>query len=147
MESGRFMFPASSPVSVALSSARDCFADEVAIDFPSAHSLVERMRAAFLGSESEDALSAEISVSVWEASHGVIVPLDVPLRRCCDACGGRGELWAEVCACCHGSGTAFVPHHVKVTVPPGVADGARFSFSLTSRHAPPTRVDLRVAIR
>jgi DnaJ-class molecular chaperone len=109
--------------------------------------LVERMRVAFLGGESDDALSAEISVSVREASDGVVVPLNVPLRSCCKTCGGRGELWAETCCGCQGSGTAFVPCHVQVTVPPGVSDGARFSFSLTPRDAPPTRVDLRVAIR
>lgn len=141
------MFHASARISVALTNAADCFADEVAIDFPSLDGLVERMRDAFLGSDSDDTLSAEVSVSAREASRGVVVPLNVPLRRCCDTCGGRGEMWPETCSHCLGSGTAFVPHRVQVTLPAGVADGARFSFSLTSRHAPPTRVDLRVAIR
>jgi hypothetical protein len=141
------MFRVPSRVPVALASPRDCFADEVAIDFPSLGRLVERMRESFLGSEEDEALSAEISVSVRDASRGVVVPLNVPLRRCCASCGGRGELWAETCAGCHGTGSAFVPHHVEVTVPPGVSDGDRFSFSLTARDTPPTRVDLRVAIR
>jgi hypothetical protein len=141
------MFNAAARVSVAPTSAADFFADEVAIDFPSLDGLVDRMRAAFLGRDGDEALSAEVSVSAREASRGVVVPLSVRLRSCCGACGGRGEMWSETCSTCLGSGTSFVPHDVQVTLPAGVADGARFSFSLTSRYAPPTRVDLRVAIR
>ena len=54
------MFEALPRVSVAQTNARNCFADEVAIDFPSLGSLVERMRTSLLGSESHDSLTAEI---------------------------------------------------------------------------------------
>jgi hypothetical protein len=34
--------------------SHDCFADEIAIDFPSVEPVVERMRDAFLGEREED---------------------------------------------------------------------------------------------
>ncbi len=140
------MFEALPRVSVAPAHASNCFADEVAIDFPSLGSLVERMRTSFLGHESHDSLSAEIRLSRSEARRGVVVPLDVPLRALCSSCGGRGEVWTEPCRRCDGAGAAVVSHHVRVSVPPGVFNGAEFSFDLTTRHAPPTRVAVRVAV-
>jgi len=57
------------------------FDDEVAIDFPSLHAAVERMRACFLAASTESdhsrRLSAELHLSPWEAFSGVTVPLDV----------------------------------------------------------------------
>jgi hypothetical protein len=34
-----------------------------------------------------------------------------------------------------------------VSVPPGVADGAKFRFRISSPHAAPVRVEIRVAVR
>ena len=48
--------------------SHDCFADEIAIDFPSVEPVVERMRDAFLGEREEDAvLRTELRVSRREA--------------------------------------------------------------------------------
>jgi molecular chaperone DnaJ len=41
----------------------------------------------------------------------------------CNRCGGRGTWIASPCAACGGSGTEFLPHKIKVRVPPGVDDG------------------------
>jgi hypothetical protein len=38
-------------------------------------------------------------------------------------------------------------HPVRLSVPAGVADGARFRFRVSSPHAEPVRVEVRVAIR
>ena len=126
----------------------NCFADEVAIDFPSVVHAVERMRDAFLGERARgDVLSTELRLSIVEALHGLVVPLDVPIRCTCGACGGRGETWTERCDSCCGTGESLWHHPVRVSVPAGVADGARFRFRVIARHAPPVRVELRVAVR
>jgi hypothetical protein len=126
----------------------ECFADEIAIDFPSVGHVVERMRHAFLGEPDDEAMvAAEVCLSSREASGGLIVPLEVPVRGTCPACGGRGEIWAERCGACSGTGDALFRHPVKLTLPAGVADGARFRFRVSSPHAPSVRVEVRIAIR
>lgn len=128
--------------------AADCFADEIAIDFPSLDHVVERMRDAFLEERpAADVLSTELHLSTREARRGLIVPLDVPIRRTCRLCGGRGETWTTPCDRCRGTGESLVHHPVRVSVPAGVANGARFRFRVSSPDAPPVRVELRVAIR
>lgn len=125
-----------------------CFADEIAIDFPSVGALVDRVRDAFLGDrEGVPTLTTEVSLSTREAHSGAIVPLDIPLRAPCGCCGGRGETWAEPCVVCRGTGDALLRHAVRVSFPPGVSNGARFKFRVTNPHAAPLRVELRVAVR
>ena len=59
----------------------DCFADEIAIDFPTVEPAVERMRDAFLGERpDDDVLRTEVPLSRREAWDGLVVPLDVPIR-------------------------------------------------------------------
>jgi DnaJ-class molecular chaperone len=123
-------------------------ADEIAIDFPSMDRLVERARDAFLGERDQtETLEAEVSLSSGEAFRGAVVPVDVPLRGMCRSCGGRGETWAEPCLPCCGTGHALVRHPVKVLVPPGVTNGARFRFRVSTPHTAAVRVEVRVAIR
>jgi hypothetical protein len=126
----------------------DWFADEVAIDFPSIDTAVDRMRDAFLAPDEQvRLLLAEILLSPREAFHGAVVPLDVPVRRVCPSCGGRGEIWAERCGACDGTGEALVRHPVHLVVPPRVIDGVRFHLRVSAPCAPLTRVEVRVAIR
>jgi DnaJ-class molecular chaperone len=124
-----------------------CFADEVVIDFPSVAPAVERMRSAFADEERCAPLRAEMTLSLREAREGATMPLDVPVRCTCRRCGGRGESWAEACARCSGTGVEVFRHQVQVSIPPGVADGARFRFTVATRHDPPTRIELHVAVR
>src|SRR5918999_3642109 len=124
----------------------DCFADEVVIDFPSVAPAVEKMRHAFVESERCTLMCARVNLSTRQAACGVRLPLEVPVRVTCRTCGGRGETWAEPCARCGASGTEVLTHQVRVSVPPGVADGARFRFSIATRTDPPTRVELHVAV-
>lgn len=128
---------------------QDCFKDEIAIDFPSIHRLVERVRDSFLGDEERfesDTLTREVRLSNREARRGTIVPLELPLKGTCRRCGGRGEVWTEPCLACCGTGESLVRHPIRVSMPPGVSDGARFRFRVSSPHAAPVRVELRVAI-
>lgn len=127
--------------------SHDCFADEIAIDFPSVDRCVERARDRFLGESPEAAvLCAEVSLSKFEASRGLVVPIDVPVRATCDRCGGRGETWTEPCPDCDGTGQSLHRHAVNVSVPRGVADGARLRFRVTSPAAPSVRVEVRIAV-
>jgi hypothetical protein len=128
--------------------SHECFADEIAIDFPSVGRVVERMRDAFLGQAVDaDVLRADVSLSQREAFIGLVVSVNVPVRVTCPHCGGRGETWTEWCDLCGGTGESLLDHPVRVTVPPRVADGARFRFRIKSPDAAPIRVEVRVAIR
>ena len=128
--------------------AHECFADEIAIDFPSAGRVVERMRDSFLGEPvRHDLFETELPLSPREAFAGRMMPLVVPIRGACPCCGGRGESWAEPCLRCAGSGEAVFYHTVTVAVPPGVSDGQTFRFRVTSPHTGSVRVNVRVAIQ
>ena len=122
-------------------------ADEVAIDFPSVSSVLDRMRHSFFGASPSASLSAEILISAEEAFWGVSVPLDVPLRRTCPRCGGRGETWTEWCAVCAGGGEVTAAHEMRLRVPAGVREGTRFRFTVAPPGAPPTLVEVRVSIK
>ncbi len=126
----------------------ECFADETAIDFPSVGHVIDRMRDAFLGERPDaDVVSTEVCLSERDARRGIVIPIDVPIRGVCPNCGGRGETWTEPCHGCAGTGEAMFQHSMRVAVPARVADGARFRFRVTSRHAGSVRVEVRVAIR
>ena len=126
----------------------ECFADEIAIDFPSVVRVVERMRERFLGERADDdVLAAEVSLSKLEAWKGRVVPIEIPVRATCSKCGGRGETWAERCDTCVGTGESLIRHAFKVSVPPRVADGARLRFRFNAPDAPPVRVEVRIVVR
>jgi len=126
---------------------RGCFDDEVAIDFPSIDGVVDRMRAALLGSDREPvARHAAIRLSAREALAGATVSLELPVRCTCRACGGRGESWTEACGHCAGSGERSMPHRFTVSVPPGVADGTRFRLLVAPPQELPTRVEVTVLV-
>jgi hypothetical protein len=124
---------------------RSWCADEVHIDFPAIPAAVDRIRAGFTGEDVEP-LAAAVRLSRREASEGIVVPLDVPVRAACPLCGGRGESWMEACRACEGTGESHFHHRVRLSVPAGVSHGARFSFRLTSPLALPTRVEVRVEV-
>jgi molecular chaperone DnaJ len=125
----------------------DWLSDEIAIDFPSVMALLDRMQQDFFGASSSAVLSAEILLTAREAWEGTTVRLDIPLRRTCHPCGGRGEVWADWCVSCGGLGEVASAHQMIVHVPPGVREGSRFRFSVAPPAAPPTLVEVRVTIR
>ena len=122
--------------------------DDVAVDFPSVRRIVGRMRRSFFGGVEPDAepLSAELCLTVRQARLGGRVPVDVPVRRVCEACGGRGEVWNEPCAPCAGAGSGLWHRKVEVQVPSGVKDGECLAFSVAAPHAATTHVQLRVFV-
>ena len=125
----------------------DWFADDVVVDFPALQPIVERMRASFFGEPAGDeAPQAEVWLTPTQARLGGRVPVAIALRRVCHECGGRGEVWDARCPCCHGDGTGLARHTVEVDVPSGVHDGARLAVLLPARHAPATRVHVRVSV-
>jgi hypothetical protein len=126
----------------------NCFADEIAIDFPSVDPMLARAVEGFLSeADRVRTLRAEVSLSSDEAERGAVVPLDVPIRGTCRECGGRGETWAEPCASCHGTGDRVFRHRVKLSVPPRIADGSRLNFRVRAPHESPVRVEAEIVIR
>jgi molecular chaperone DnaJ len=130
-----------------ISGRAEWLSDEVAIDFPSVASVLDRMRHSFFGPLPPVHLSAEIILSPHEAFWGAVVPLGVPLRRTCPQCGGRGETWQEWCEPCEGEGELPALHEMHLRVPAGVREGQRFRFSVMPPGAPHTLVEVRVSIR
>lgn len=124
----------------------DWLADEIAIDFPSVASVLDRMRDSFFGDSASVTLSAEVILSAKEAFWGALVPLHVPLGGTCPRCGGRGEVWGEWCATCGGGGEVTVAHELRLRVPAGVREGATFRFSIDPPGAPLTVVEVRISI-
>jgi DnaJ-class molecular chaperone len=126
---------------------RRSFADEVAIDFPSSRAAIEYFcRDHDEADASIPTAQAEIVVSTEQAGLGAMVWLEVQVPRTCACCGGRGEVWSERCEPCEGRGQELLQQRLTVAVPPGVGDGDRFSFSVSSSRGPRTRVDVRVAV-
>lgn len=126
---------------------RTCFADEIAIDFPSIAPAVDRVRETFVSSD-DHAVPIETGVALTsrQASIGAIVPIELGLSGLCAGCGGRGESWAEPCAQCAGSGERAHMHHFRLALPPGVADGARFRFVVSPPSVRATRVEVTVSV-
>lgn len=123
-----------------------CFADEVVVDFPSVAPAVDRIRRGFLAEDRTPPIGTAIELSRREAREGATLPLEVPVRCTCRRCGGRGESWASACGRCDGSGTELLRHLLQVSLPAGVLDGAHFTFTVTARLNPPTRIELRVRV-
>ena len=125
---------------------RRSLSDEVAIDFPSISGPISRMRASFGDTIDATPLVAHVRLSPRQAVQGTKVPLDVPLTRACGGCGGRGETWSSACIPCGGTGVATERYPLTLTVPAGVADGARFSFSVAHPRGHRAYVEVRVAV-
>ena len=125
----------STPIVSGPSMPHECFADEIAIDFPSVGRVVERMRDAFLGERTERRRpAARRSVAV--AARSVRRP-----RRVARRAGARHVSALRRPRRNVDRAVRPLPRHrasrassipVRVTVPAGVADGARFRFRLTS---------------
>ena len=129
--------------------SNDCFADEIAIDFPSVEPAVERMRDAFLGErpDDDDVLRREVRVSRREAWDGLVgADRRADSRACAGTAAAAAKSGPSRARDCHGTGAALLHHAVRLTLPPGVADGARFRFRVSSPGAEPVRVEVRVAI-
>jgi hypothetical protein len=124
----------------------ECLADEVHVDFPSVLTVLDRMRQSFFGDTPRPTEGPDIVVTPQEAFWGAVVRLDVPVRRTCARCGGRGEVWNEWCADCAGVGDCAARQGVRLRVPPGVLDGSRIRFRVAAAGVRPTVVDAHIKI-
>ena len=137
--------PAEGPATLSL--MRTCFADEIAIDFPSIAPAVDRVRETFVSSDDRAVpLETEVALTLRQASIGAIVPIALDLSGLCAGCGGRGESWAEPCTLCAGTGERGHTHHFRLALPPGVSDGARFRFVVAPPSVRATRVEVTVSV-
>ena len=125
----------------------DPFGDEVDIDFPAVSNLIKRMRSSFFGAEDDKKpLLAEVLLTRKQANAGARVPLAVSLSHSCPVCGGRGEVWPDVCGVCKGSGSGMLPHQLELVVPPGVQHGTYLAFDVTLPSSPSARVQIRISV-
>jgi hypothetical protein len=132
---------------VSRSRSGECFADEVAIDFPSIAPLSERLCERFLTSEAATGWQwTEVRLSPRDALSGGRFPLTLTLPALCERCGGRGESWQEPCESCGGSGARRLRRDVVVSLPSGLRDGARFLLTVPLADAGATQVLLQVSI-
>ena len=122
-------------------------ADEVHLDFPSVLSVLDRMRHSFFGASRRPDRAPDIVVTPQEAFWGATVPLDVPVRRTCARCGGRGEVWNDWCADCAGEGDLQARQTVRVRIPAGVLDGTRVRFRVSASGIRQSLIDARIRIR
>ena len=127
--------------------AVDCLTDEVAIDFPSVATVLDRMRHAFFGDAAGGAGAPALVVSPREAFEGTTVDVHLPIRGLCLECGGRGEIWGDWCVACSGLGHRAVRHPAQLRIPPGVKDGARIRIRMTGPGAPQTSLLARILVR
>lgn len=126
----------------------DCLTDEVAIDFPSVLPVLDRMRHAFFGDLPGEATGGpDVVVSPREAFFGATVPLDVPVRRTCAACGGRGEVWDDTCESCGGAGDTPGRQVVHLRVPAGITDRMTVRFRVAAPGVVETLVTARIVIQ
>ena len=125
---------------------RACFADEAGIDFPAVAVAVERMRHAFVGDEAGRAIDLPLGVARSSAQRGGDVAVELPVRRTCERCGGRGEAWDEPCGTCGGDGHTEERREVTIALPRGVGDGDRLLVRLAGRHVVPTAITLHVTL-
>jgi hypothetical protein len=126
--------------------AVDCLADEIAIDFPSVHNVLDRMRQSFFGDVADPQVGPDIVITPHEAFWGATIPLRIPLRRVCAGCGGRGEVWGGACLTCGGMGDTPSHQAVHLRVPPGVQDGTRIRFRVVAAGVPETSILARIVI-
>ena len=126
--------------------AADCLADEVHLDFPSVLTVLDRMRHSFFGGAPRRGTGPEIVVTPQEAFWGTVVRLNVPVRRTCGECGGRGEVWNEWCSHCGGAGDLAAFQPVRLRVPPVVTDGTRIRFRVSAATVRPVVVDAQIKI-
>ncbi len=125
---------------------RACFADEAGIDFPALSVAVARMRHAFVGAEAGPSIDVPVGVERRSAQRGGDLSVQLPIRRTCERCGGRGEAWDEPCAPCAGAGHTEETRDVTIALPRGVTDGERLLVRLGGRHVVPTAVTLHVTL-
>ncbi len=126
------------------------FSDDVALDFPAMGELVHRIREAFFGADGDPAAATQttqVELTPREADHGTQVPVALEMSQTCPVCGGRGEMWAEACGVCRGTGCGRLSHQMQLRVPPGVRHGTRLRFSVNPPYAAETLVEVRIAIQ
>lgn len=94
------------------------------------------------GREHTGGLEVEVAISAAEARQGGQFRLNVPIRRRCPSCRGRGNVRLRRCPHCRGRGEIAEKYPVKVTFPAGISDNHVSRVSL--RHL---GVDIYLVIR
>ena len=123
--------------------------DEVELEFPSMDKLVRKIRQDF--GENEEEMSRltrikQIQLTPRQAAFGMAVPVVLEMRETCLLCGGRGEVWQQLCSVCLGIGDHLLPHEVRLKIPPGVSHGTRLRFNVAPSYVAEMRVEVQIVV-
>lgn len=104
---------------------------------PSFDALYDRLQRNFTGhgipkAERVESLHAEIKLTPYEALHGIMVPIGIPVFIRCAACDGPGRDWFSRCLQCQGQGVVETERTIAIRVPPGIQDGSIIELPLRS---------------
>jgi len=88
----------------------------------------------FVGGRRQDTLRMEVFLSLQEAAQGGILPVPVPVPGLCPFCQGRGRNRGFLCPHCNGQGMIRIEQTFRISIPPGIADGAVFDVAIRPPH-------------
>jgi len=74
------------------------------------------------------------------------VPMNLRVRFLCPVCGGRGELWPDICGICMGTGDKILSHQLRIRIPAGVGNRTLLMYSVTPPLALATQLQVRINI-
>jgi len=95
------------------------------------HLWADAFRDFSVGSErSHKDLFVEITLTPSEVRNGCEIPLEIPFLGLCRRCGGTGHVKGLICGLCRGRGEERLEKKIKVTIPPGVKNGAEIRVPL-----------------
>jgi DnaJ-class molecular chaperone len=104
---------------------------------PSVAALRDRFLQNFLNrgrskAERVERLTVEVQLSPYEALHGTLVPVSLPLFVRCPGCGGSGRAGFAPCLVCQGQGLVETAGTVRLQLPPRVREGTSVEVPLHS---------------
>jgi len=123
--------------------------DEVGLEFPSMDKFVRRIRQDFTENEEEASKNTsiqKIQLTSRQATFGMNVPVILEMRETCLLCGGRGEIWQQLCSVCLGIGDYLLPREVWLRIPPGVCHGTHLRFNVAPSYVAEMRVEVHIVI-
>ena len=77
----------------------------------------------FRSQRNPNRFSVEVLLSEDEATHGGVLPVEVPVRHVCRFCDGSGAAGLFRCLRCHGQGSVYSAQALSVRIPSMVRDG------------------------
>jgi molecular chaperone DnaJ len=91
-------------------------------------------------------LFLEVILTVREAAHGGVFPINVLMPAACPRCSRKGIREYFPCPLCHGSGSVKIERPFSLSIPPQVRNGTQFRIRLGDRGLEAVFLNLTVVI-